>query len=251
MPRRSRHRVLIPPAIENTGYTGTEILAKVYSKEDVKGALNAGAKTVFYSIFASDFQESNALPYIPRIVSDSEAEDAIRLVNSSVSVLLGNIGLISALSKSKTVYLDYSANVFNEIDMTLIKKYRAVPVVSPELNLAELLEFKNKNFAVLVHGRPVLMSTKYPLEESSLRDDKGFVFPVRKEFNYTQILNSLPLGLFNDITKLRGITRYFFDLTDGNAETVIRMYKDILDGKTVKKSVRRKHTRGHFYRGVE
>jgi hypothetical protein len=95
------------------------------------------------------------------------------------------------------------------------------------------------------------MSTKYPLEESSLRDDKGFVFPVRREHNYTQILNSLPLGLFNDITKLRGINKFFFDLSDGNAERIIRRYKDVLNGKTVKKSARRKHTRGHFSRGVE
>ena len=268
MPRRSRQRVLIP-TIENTESAGMEILAKVYSKEDVKGALNAGANSVFYSVFAPDFQETNALPYIPRILSDSDAKDAIRNLSSkkealpylnlstikkmdnSESVLLGNMGLISVLSNTHTVYLDYSANVFNDIDMAFVKLYGAMPIVSPELNLSEMLEFKDKNFAVLVHGRPVLMSTKYPLEESSLRDDKGFVFPVRREHNYTQILNSLPLGLFNDITKLRGINKFFFDLSDGNVERIIRRYKDVLNGKTVKKSARRKHTRGHFSRGVE
>jgi collagenase-like PrtC family protease len=250
MPRRSRQRVLIP-TIEKTESAGMEILAKVYSKEDVKGALNAGANSVFYSVFAPDFQESNALPYIPRILSDSDAKDAIRKLKDSESVLLGNMGLISVLSSTHTVYLDYSANVFNDIDMAFVKRYRAVPIVSPELNLSEMLEFKDKNFAVLVHGRPVLMSTKYPLEESSLRDDKGFIFPVRREHNYTQILNSLPIGLFNDITKLRGINKIFFDLSDGNAERIIRRYKDVLNGKTVKKSARRKHTRGHFSRGVE
>ncbi|NQE46546.1 hypothetical protein C5S31_11045 [ANME-1 cluster archaeon GoMg2] len=250
MPRRSRQRVLIP-TLENTESAGMELLAKVYSKEDVKGALNAGASSVFYSVFTPDFQESNALPYIPRILSDSDAKDAIRKLKDSESVLLGNMGLISVLSNTHTVYLDYSANVFNDIDMAFVKRYRAVPIVSPELNLSEMLEFKDKNFAVLVHGRPVLMTTKYPLEESSLRDDKGFVFPVRREHNYTQILNSLPLGLFNDITKLRGISKIFFDLSDGNAERIIRQYKDVLNGKTVKKSARRKHTRGHFSRGVE
>jgi len=95
------------------------------------------------------------------------------------------------------------------------------------------------------------MNTKYPLKESSLKDDRGFVFPVRHEHNYTQILNSLRIGLFNDITKLSSINKFFFDLTDGNAERIIRLYKGILDGQTVKKSVRRKHTRGHFYRGVD
>ncbi len=253
---RSKRRV-INPRIEETESDGMEILAKVYSKEDAQEALKAGANTVFYSVFAHDFPESNASPYIPRILFDSDVVDAISKVNAEDpnAVLLGNIGLISKLlqSEARTVYLDYSANVFNDIDVAFIKKYGAIPIVSPELNLSELSAFKNKNFAVFVHGRPVLMTTKYPLKGSSLKDEKGFVFPVRNEFNYTQILNSVPIGLFNDITKLCdiGINKFFFDLTDGNAEKIIGLYKDILNGKTVKKSQRRKHTRGHFNRGVE
>jgi len=106
---------------------------------------------------------------------------------------------------------------------------------------------------VLVHGRPVLMTTKYPLQFTQLEDEKGFSFPVRREFTTTQILNSLPIGLFNEILKFceAGITRFFFDLTDGNATKIIGLYQDILSGKPVKKSARRKHTRGHFTRGVE
>ena len=255
-PSRSKRRV-ITPKIEETDSDGMEILAKVYSKIDAQEALKAGAKTVFYSVFAHDFTESDVAPYIPRILSDSEAEAAIRKLNkdNSDAVLLGNIGLISELSHSKTrtVYLDYFANVFNDLDMAFIKRYGAIPIVSPELNLSELSEFKNKDFAVFVHGRPVLMNIKYPLQDRALKDEKGFVFPVRREFNYTQILNSLPIGLFNDISKLRdaGINKFFLDLTDGNAEKIILLYKGILNGKPVKKSVRRKHTRGHFNRGVE
>ncbi|HUV79348.1 MAG TPA: hypothetical protein VMW40_00745, partial [Candidatus Bathyarchaeia archaeon] len=253
---RSKRR-LINPEIEETESDGMEILVKVYSKEDARDALKAGANTVFYSIFAHDFPESNVSPYIPRILSDSDVADAISKVNAKDhnAILLGNIWLISKLlqSEARTVYLDYSANVFNDIDVAFIKKYDPIPIVSPELNLSELSEFKNKNFAVFVHGRPVLMTTKYPLRERLLKDEKGFVFPVRNEFNCTQILNSVPIGLFNDITKLCdiGINKFFFDLTDGNAERIIGLYKDILAGKPVKKSQRRKHTRGHFNRGVE
>jgi len=253
---RSKRR-LINPEIEETESDGMEILVKVYSKEDARDALKAGANTVFYSVFAHDFPESNASPYIPRILSDSDVADAISKVNAKDhnAILLCNTWLISKLlqSEARTVYLDYSANVFNDIDVAFIKKYDPIPIASPELNLSELLEFKNKNFAVFVHGRPVLMTTKYPLRERLLKDEKGFVFPVRNEFNCTQILNSVPIGLFNDITKLCdiGINKFFFDLTDGNAERIIGLYKDILAGKPVKKSQRRKHTRGHFNRGVE
>jgi collagenase-like PrtC family protease len=255
--RRSKQQVSIPE-IEKVESSGIEILAKVYSKEDAQDALKAGATTVFYSVFAHDFSESNAAPSIPRILSDSDAADAIRKVNecNSESVLLGNLGLISELSKSKnrTIYLDYAANVFNDLDMAYLKNYSAVPVVSPELNLSELSAFKNKAFAVLVHGRPVLMTTKYLLHERLLKDEKGFVFPVRQEFEYTQILNSVPIGLFNDVQKLRdaGINKFFFDLTDDNVDRIIGLYTaDVLAGNPVKKSRRRKHTRGHFNRGVE
>jgi collagenase-like PrtC family protease len=257
-PLRSKRQVTIPE-IDKIESSGMELLAKVYSKEDAQGALNAGATTVFYSIFAPDFSESSATPYIPSILSDSDAAEALRRVNeyNHDSVLLGNIGLISALSKSKnrTIYLDYAANVFNDLDMAFIKNHDAVPIVSPELNLFELSAFKNKEFAVLVHGRPVLMNTKYPLREGgSLKDEKGFVFPVRREFDCMQILNSVPIGLFNDVQELHnsGITKFFFDLTDGNAERIIGLYQDVLTtGNPVKKSRRRKHTRGHFSRGVE
>ncbi len=247
-PIRSKQRLQIP-YMDKTESDGLEILAKVYSKEDAMGASRAGADYVFYSVFAHDFHDAGALPYIPRILSDSNAKYAISMVKDSEAVLLGNCGLLSALSKPR-IYLDYSANVFNDIDMAFVRG--AVPIISLELNCDELQEFKNKNFAVLVQGRPVLMTTKYPLKVRALKDERGFAFPVRKEFNYTQILNSLPIGIFNDITMLRdsGIMKFFLDLTDGKAEKLICMYRYILAGKPVKKSVLRKHTRGHFNRGV-
>ncbi|MBN1762126.1 MAG: U32 family peptidase [Methanomicrobia archaeon] len=257
-PARSKRAVTIPE-FDTFESSDIELLAKVYSKEDAQDALKAGATMVFYSIFAHDFAESEASPYIPRILSDSESLDAIHRLNETNpdTILLGNPGLLSELSKSaaRTIYLDYSANIFNDLDMKFLKNYGVVPVVSVELNLAELAAFKNKEFAVLVHGRSVLMTTAYPLREGgSLKDEKGFVFPVRREFRYTQILNSVPIGLFNDVQKLRdaGINKIFFDLTDGNAERIIGLYtRDVLAGNPVKKSRRRKHTRGHFSRGVK
>ncbi|MEA2074407.1 MAG: hypothetical protein U9O85_01530 [Euryarchaeota archaeon] len=181
IPIRSKRQVTIPE-LEETESDGMEILAKVYSKEEARYALKAGANRVFYSVFAHDFPESNAAPYIPRILSDSDVANAIRKVNETgaESVLLGSFGLISKLAhhkEARTIYLDYSANVFNDVDVAFIKKYGVVPIVSPELNLSELVAFKNKNFAVLVHGRPVLMNTKYPLNERSLKDEKGLSFP--------------------------------------------------------------------------
>jgi collagenase-like PrtC family protease len=255
-PARVKRRVALPE-LNPLESDGQELLVKVYSRSDAEAALQAGATRVFYSIFADDFSESTALPYIPRILADDEAADALHRIaeSDSKAILLGNLGLLPSLDCSgaaRRIYLDYSANIFNDLDLTFVHRYRAVPVVSPELTLAELAAFRIKDFAVLVHGRPVLITTKYPLPCERLEDEKGFVFPVRREFTYTQILNSLPIGLFNDIQRLCevGITKFFLDLTDGNAARLIGLYQDVLAGKLVKKSARRKHTRGHFARGV-
>jgi len=255
-PARVKRRVALPE-LNPLESNGQELLVKVYTRSDAEAALQAGATRVFYSIFADDFSECTALPYIPRILADDEAADARHRIAESdpTAILLGNLGLLPSLDCSgatKRIYLDYSANSFNDLDVAFVHRYGAVPVVSPELTLAELVAFRSKDFAVLVHGRPVLMTTKYPLPGERLEDERGFVFPVRREFTYTQILNSFPIGLFNDIQRLCevGITKFFLDLTDGNAGRIVGLYQDVLAGKLVKKSARRKHTRGHFTRGV-
>ena len=255
-PARVKRRVALPE-LNPRESNGQELLVKVYTRSDAEAALQAGATRVFYSIFADDFSECTALPYIPRILADDEAADARHRIAESdpTAILLGNLGLLPSLDCSgatKRIYLDYSANSFNDLDVAFVHRYGAVPVVSPELTLAELVAFRSKDFAVLVHGRPVLMTTKYPLPGERLEDERGFVFPVRREFTYTQILNSFPIGLFNDIQRLCevGITKFFLDLTDGNAGRIVGLYQDVLAGKLVKKSARRKHTRGHFTRGV-
>lgn len=255
-PARVKRRVALPE-LNPLESNGQELLVKVYTRSDAEAALQAGATRVFYSIFADDFSECTALPYIPRILADDEAADARHRIAESdpKAILLGNLGLLPSLDCSgatQRIYLDYSANSFNDLDVAFVHRYGAVPVVSPELTLAELVAFRSKDFAVLVHGRPVLMTTKYPLPCEQLEDERGFVFPVRREFTYTQILNSFPIGLFNDIQRLCevGITKFFLDLTDGNAGRIVGLYQDVLAGKLVKKSARRKHTRGHFTRGV-
>lgn len=255
-PARVKRRVALPE-LNPRESNGQELLVKVYTRSDAEAALQAGATRVFYSIFADDFSECTALPYIPRILADDEAADARHRIAESdpTAILLGNLGLLPSLDCSgatKRIYLDYSANSFNDLDVAFVHRYGAVPVVSPELTLAELVAFRSKDFAVLVHGRLVLMTTKYPLPGERLEDERGFVFPVRREFTYTQILNSFPIGLFNDIQRLCevGITKFFLDLTDGNAGRIVGLYQDVLAGKLVKKSARRKHTRGHFTRGV-
>ena len=157
-------------------------------------------------------------------------------------VLTGNLGVYAKLKDQVKIYLDFDANLFNDYDLA----YFSTGIISPELGIDDLKKFVNKDFAVLVHGKLVLMNTLYPGLPSKLNDEKGYTFPVRKEHNYYQILNSRTLGLYYDILPLQqmGIKLYL----DGIE--MVKVYRDILDGKRVDVT-KKGHTKGHWEQGVE
>ncbi len=247
-------REIILPEIKSLKNPNSEILVKVYSTLDVENALKNGADKAFYNIFAEDFDKvkDKAGAYVPRILNDAEVEKAVSLIEryKVKNILIGDLGVYAKLkTKELTLYLDYSSNIFNDYDLLFFDK--ALPIISPELNFNELKELKQKNFAVLVQGRVVLMNTKYPNLPNSLKDEKNYTFPVRKEHTYYQILNSIELGLFEEINKLKaaGVNQLFLDL-DQNVGPKVRWYKDILSGKKVEVN-KKNYTKGHWERGVE
>jgi len=95
-----------------------------------------------------------------------------------------------------------------------------------------------------------LMTTKYQLNHKTLTDERGYTFLVRSELDYKQVLNSVPLGLFNDILTLKkhGITEYLLDLTEDIQKTVT-LYRSILSGRKLKK-LPKEHTLGNYRTGV-
>ncbi len=246
-----------------------ELLIKVYSLKDAKIArkYTTNNDKIFYNIFAEDFSKKFDA-YVPRILNDTDVERAMELIkkNKCKNVLVGDLGIYSLLKDiSINLYLDYSCNVFNELDMEYFSntktnntetnntKHQTTPIISPELCFSELKQFKNKNFAVLVHGKVVLMNTKYTLLPPKLKDAKLYTFPVRQEHNYYQILNSIELGLFDLIHEFKkeGINKFFLDL-DSNVEKTLNIYQAILKGKTKKVTIHKfNFTKGHFDKGVE
>ena len=77
------------------------------------------------------------------------------------------------------------------------------------------------------------MTLAHNLPENKIRDEKGFNFSVKPIFNGAEILNGKELGLFNKIRPLvrNGINQIYID-TDENIEEVLRLYSEILRGKT-------------------
>jgi collagenase-like PrtC family protease len=242
------------PRIDEARLQDTRLLVKVYSSKDAIIASEAGADRVYYNLFAKDYPTTDVRisPYVPRCLSEWNASAAIEMIRkmNPSSVLVGDLGVASSLPGCE-VYLDISGNVFNDLDVMFWADRDVIPVISPELSLRELQEFRDKRFAVYVHGRVPLMSSKYGLEEKNLRDDLDYVFPVRSELDYRQVLNSVPLSLSSEVLKLRnvGIVHYLLDLEDAVAET-ISDYRRILAGEAVKRK-EKDFTFGHFRKGVE
>jgi collagenase-like PrtC family protease len=237
-------------------------LAKAYSLNEAKEISKSEADIVFYDIFASDFPEPGEWKertilgaYVPRILNDIELNRAIALLSrkKAGAILTGNLGLLARRTIFNVpVYLDYSLNIFNDIDTLFYHKYDVIPILSPELSLVEYTGFKDREVVIFCHGDIPLVNTKIELKTTKLMDDKGYEFKIRKEDSYWQILNSRPFGMFNDLKKLRtiGFNQFYIDQEGKSAEFVL-LYRNILKEPVQDRRIRKGYTAGHIYKGVD
>lgn len=261
VPRKRRKVSLTLPEITPRKAPALKLLVKVCSVAEAREASRAGADIVFYDVFAPDFPLVSEWPesavlgaYLPRIMNDDELARAVNLLHekSPRAILTGNLGfLVRRTEFDVPVYLDYTANTFNDLDLLYFQKFNVTPLISPELSLNELAQLQNKNIVILGHGDIVLVNTKIEIKDKELVDDKGLVFPVRKEDNYWQILNSRPFGLFGDMRKLMalGFNQFFIDKPGEGAYWVAR-YRELLPKDVATRRLRQGYTAGHLYRPV-
>jgi len=254
-------RVIMPKLVKQKAPLLQRFMARAYSVAEAKEIANAGADIVFYNIFAPDFpdpgqwQERATLgAYLPRIMNDADMSRAQAIIGRKKpgAILTGNIGFLSRRSLADgPVYLDYSLNIFNDLDALFCREQKVVPILSPELSMVELTGFKDREAVIFCHGDVVLVNTSLEIKEDKLRDEKGLVFPVRKEENYWQILNSLPFGMFNDIRKLRtiGFNQFYIDQKGQSAHFVL-LYRNMIKEVVQDRHLRKGYTAGHIYKGV-
>ncbi len=189
----------------------------------------------------------------PRIVLDSDMGSIIRVLNEKKpdGILVGNLGILN-LNLGMPLHLDYNINCFNSIDLDYFSRINALPVISPELSIRELAEFENKNFIAMVHGKIRLMTLRHKLKEGWIKDETGASFRVNNIINGTEILNEKELGLLSKSYRLLGygINKFFID-TEKDVGKIVKLYRSILDGKSVNDSkIRRNYILGWSYRGV-
>ncbi|MFA5141577.1 MAG: U32 family peptidase [Candidatus Woesearchaeota archaeon] len=237
-----------------------KLVVKVYNKKSAIEADKDGADIIYYDVYKEDCAEiKKALKHAklfvstPRILSDAQIDEIKKLIEriKPDGVLVGNKGLLKAL-KGYEMHLDYSFNVYNDID---INCHKQLPIISPELNFAELENLQNKNVIVLVHGNLVLMTTKEPLKAPELVDAEGRHFNVRNAHNVNEILNCKQLGLFSKVQDLMksGFRYFYLDITDSDdVGRFTRIYKKIIAGeKFDDEKIKKGFTTGHFNKGVE
>jgi collagenase-like PrtC family protease len=250
---REKVKKIVLSKVDRVEGGGVKFYVKVYNYRDAK-ALIRKVECVYLNIDLC--KDGKFGVFIPRILDDGGIERAYDRVKELgvKKLLIGDLGFYGFLKSigvldNFDVVLDYTSNVFNDYDLMFYDKVKCI--ISPELSFEELKEFKRKNFINFVHGKLVLMNTKYQYLPSRLKDNLGYTFEVRGEGDYFQILNSFDLGLFEKVNLMKsdGLVNFYFDLDFDVVET-IDLYRKILAGKKVKINYEG-FTRGHFEKGVK
>ncbi len=271
LPNRTAKLVL--PRIKVQNSAGKQLLVRAYSIEDALTAAKAGADLIYFDLFEANFvllkeqlQKMHIPLYgiTPRIFLDADQEKLLNEIKEKKpdGLLVGNLGVLNLdlgfnlwdnpPKFNFPIHFDYNINCCNDINLQYLSA-KGFPIVSPELSFKELAEFKNKNFAVFVHGKIRLMTLRHQLEKELIKDEKGFVFKINKIFNGTEILNDKELGMFSKSQGLikQGINNFYID-TDKNVGQMVRMYRNLLDNKPIEdKKIKSKYVLGWFFKGVE
>lgn len=254
---RKKINVILPDIGEKK--STKQLMVRVYNKKDALEACKAGADIVCFDILDKDFVDIRDSLYCktfgatPRIMLDHDTNiilDSIK-AKKPAGLLVGNNGLLK-FNLNLPVCLDYNSNCFNDFDVGYYEKNNAIPIVSPELSFNELKRFKNKNFAVLVHGKIRLMTLRHDLNDCVIKDERGGNFFVNKIFNGSEVINEKEIGLLSKSSQLvnAGINNFFID-TDKNVREIVIFYKKVLNNeKADDYKLKKDYVLGWSYRPV-
>lgn len=222
--------------------SGKQLIARVYNRQDAMTA-SLYADIIALDLFHENFEDIKrrskkpVYAVTPRIMMDSDLEVVRNKINSLApnGLIAGNLGILN-MGFKLPIILDYNSNCFNDLQLKYYQSLGAKPIMSPELSLAEIEAFKNKDFIVFVHGKLRLMTLAHNLPETNLRDEREGTFNVRKIYGGVEVLNEKEMGLLNKIKGLvaSGINQIYVDSSSvKNFEAIIRAYRGILDGKNM------------------
>jgi len=286
------------------GNAGKPLLAvSVSDMESLQQTISCGTDLIYYDPerygrsntylqdIAACVKDAGVPAYLhtPLIVKDQEMRDVEQYMLTAIEagfegIIAANTGVLrKALSLGIRTIADSSLNIFNrEATSVLLKRGAELIVLSPEMNLEQVKEVSSRvRTECVVHGRLLIMESEHcmiaaltgsgSMHDSSrgwdsfrLKDEKGFVFPVRTDsMGRTHIFNSKELCLLEDIPRLveAGVSRFRIDarMTDPSITgQVVGSYRDAIDsyydehkaGDRKCRDISEEFTRGHYHRGV-
>ncbi|MCI1931195.1 MAG: DUF3656 domain-containing protein [Clostridia bacterium] len=199
---------------------------------------------------------------------------------------LGQLEMLKSCGKNITV--DYSANIFNALDVAFWENKGADRVtLSPELNLNEIRTMADKKCELLAYGKLPLMTThQCPIGNFSggkekgmfcsqkgkaggyfIKDRKGEKFEIMTDCRQcvSFILNGKPLFLLKFFDEFQenpaGSLRLIFtNETASETNRIIGAYLDMLNSpdnpsfrvkRVIEEMSENGSTKGHYFRGVE
>lgn len=179
-----------------------------------------------------------------------------------------NLGtLLLARECGLRVQTDYDVPVYNAEAARQLAELGVVrATASPELTLAQLRALAAASpvpLDVIVGGWLELMVTARRVDGTALRDRTGAVFPLVRQSDGVRLLNSRPLSMLAQLTKLRRVPNAQLRLegqhcNEGELARLVAAYAAYKDAATLTDDDRRRiaalegkqFTRGHFNRGI-
>ena len=210
------------------------------------------------SSLARQAQKAGAVlpPVIPDSVRERVAEALRRAKGRGYThLLVGNIGHLS-LARESGMHLhgDYRFNVTNTESVARLEQLGiADTVASPEMTLPQLRDLRG-NTAAIVYGRIPLMTLEKCVIRTvadcaacgrggvALRDRKGVVFPLLREWEHRNLLlNSLPTNMSDRTQPLlrAGVTAWHFLFTTESPAEVDCVLEAFHTGTPLPGAVRR------------
>ena len=207
-----------------------------------------------YGAFLAIFEGKKAEPVIsvPRFTAVEPD------VPDGVSVMVHNPGQYRRYSDGRKIYCSYIMNMFNSAFP--LSPYQTT--MSVELSRADIRDLCGRysgRLEAMVFGRTELMFSRDPnLKNGSIKDEKGYVFPVYRDKNdFVHILNSSDLMLYDVRKDLEryGIDSFGIDVRKRPAqlaELVGKAFKTGSDADMakIKQMCGGTFNTGHYLRGV-
>ena len=284
---RERVHPKIPTVTPARRPVGTpELVAVAGDMEIARACLAAGADRVHvptHALSAADALAAGVVPVLPRIVHDREIASALSYASPGRRVVVGNLGLIPPASHAGAVVeAHWSLNAVNHMAVAQLAEMGASMVwLSPELTGRQIVDIRALSsvpVGTAVYGRQEVMVTEHCIlmaegecdrccgsclrraENRTLRDRKGYLFPVRTDSTgRSHVYNSVPLDLTPALADLvsAGVAALRIDLTmESVAEATgivsnVRLALDEAYAGIGKPAVRQtESTSGHFFRGL-